>query len=768
MPQQDRIPAGSHTEDIWGVPVFRWMPRRFASLPEYQPENFGDSLAAALVHRIVSQQPPQHRPNRPARLLSIGSVLHFANSGDVVWGTGINGKIEGRRVGARGLDVRAVRGPKTRDALLTLGVPAPAVFGDPGLLVPEVFPETRRWAQQKRHKLAVVPNFNDARSFASHPNFVNPLAPLWDVVRRIIQSEFVVASSLHGIVIAEAFGIPVRPLSSVAEAPFKYEDYALGTGRDSLPTSETLDDAVRAGPIEPIEWDPQPLLSAFPYDLWRNIRHTHTITADSNADAEQLRRSWFEIREIATPDDEVLIVLDNADSRVIDASMTIAQDDRRVRLRSLGRSGESCENTLLRWARGRSATIRAADDVVISGQFTQHLYEHLQGGRAATLARVIEYGHGPDEDQWRDSLHAPETDIRTYNTLSGLMVSPQKMQDAGYRLEIGPLPLVNWNGSDVSVYDEVVALRKRRPRRKLSAGDMAAQLTPAAEALEATASTGSSLATAVLRYAADLIDPSENYNAADLDTLRRVLIAAGPAVTTISASVVLTSLGLPPMPSLAELTKSVDLLQDTLGPATASCADGLTSAVPLIARTVHADRLAQLRELVRALFSLRSEGQPLSAQSSRLFEAIDLSDEAFALACVDDSAFVLDSVTTNPFGLTIHGSAPKLLAETRLELWSTDVNYGSSRAGSLRCGSSSTDDGRFRGSVRHLFTPGGVLSLRARDSLSMTGLVTTQNAPNGVLQQLLRPVEIPLDGGDALLVRRPSAVSALRARLRQG
>ena len=50
------------------------------------------------------------------------------------------------------------------------------------------------------------------------PGFVNPLAPLWEVIRHIAQSEFVVASSLHGIIVAEALGVPVRPLGSRAEA----------------------------------------------------------------------------------------------------------------------------------------------------------------------------------------------------------------------------------------------------------------------------------------------------------------------------------------------------------------------------------------------------------------------------------------------------------------------------------------------------------------------------------------------------------------------
>ena len=55
--------------------------------------------------------------------------------------------------------VVAVRGPLTRQRMLSLSIDCPPVYGDPALLVPLVHP---RRSETTRRKLGIVPHYKDA------------------------------------------------------------------------------------------------------------------------------------------------------------------------------------------------------------------------------------------------------------------------------------------------------------------------------------------------------------------------------------------------------------------------------------------------------------------------------------------------------------------------------------------------------------------------------------------------------------------------------
>jgi pyruvyltransferase len=98
---------------------------------------------------------------------------------------------------------------------------------------------------------------------------VSPRQELWAVVTRIAQSRLVVGSSLHGIIVAEALGIPARAIGSARENTFKYDDYFLGTGRDPVGMlADDVNDAVRRGGAPGPIFSAQDLLAAFPADCW--------------------------------------------------------------------------------------------------------------------------------------------------------------------------------------------------------------------------------------------------------------------------------------------------------------------------------------------------------------------------------------------------------------------------------------------------------------------------------------------------------------------
>ena len=259
------------------VRIFSWNPRRSTLPPRvarwlpvgHRVNNFGDLLGPLVVSSILARhgiRPAQGL--RECTLFSVGSVLHFANDGDVVWGSGVNGKMPAESYLFDRLDVRAVRGPLTRDFLRGRGIAVPARFGDPALLLPDLAPELFAMTPRNQHEITVVPNFNDFPGYAVEPNVLDPRAPLEVCLRRIAGSRFVAGSSLHGIVVAESLGIPARVIASTAEHPFKYEDYYRGTGRDGVEAAGSVKEAIAMGGRGLPEFDADSLMAAFPVDLW--------------------------------------------------------------------------------------------------------------------------------------------------------------------------------------------------------------------------------------------------------------------------------------------------------------------------------------------------------------------------------------------------------------------------------------------------------------------------------------------------------------------
>jgi pyruvyltransferase len=248
-------------------------PRSVVSLTSWRPDrrrnNFGDALSAVVVGGMLARRglTLASLAVRPRSLLAIGSILHFAREGDVVWGTGLNGKVPASAHRFRALDVRAVRGPLTRAFLADRGVVSPAVYGDPALLLPTLFSD--RFQRHDDVRLSVIPNLHDLPLVVGRPDVVSPLDPWDQVIDRLLRSRFVVASSLHGVIVAEAFGVPARFVRlSGTESRLKYEDYLLGTGRTDEPFATSIDEALEMGGMSAPEFDTAGLMAAFPFDLW--------------------------------------------------------------------------------------------------------------------------------------------------------------------------------------------------------------------------------------------------------------------------------------------------------------------------------------------------------------------------------------------------------------------------------------------------------------------------------------------------------------------
>lgn len=231
--------------------------------------NFGDMLSPGLT-KALSGKNAVFRTSG-SRLFAVGSLIKFANKGDVVWGTGF---ISDNDKCKRGVIVNAVRGPLTREKLLQQGIDCPEVYGDPGLLLPALYPQKN----VARKGIGIIPHYVDyerVRSQLSAKGFrvIDVRAGIEPVIKAATQCEVLLCSSLHGCILGESYGIPtawVELSDKVVGKGFKFRDYYAASDRDPVRIDWRqqidIDAAVNlALDAESPKMNLLPLVDAFPY-----------------------------------------------------------------------------------------------------------------------------------------------------------------------------------------------------------------------------------------------------------------------------------------------------------------------------------------------------------------------------------------------------------------------------------------------------------------------------------------------------------------------
>ena len=220
------------------------IPLRFYRNVDETRRNWGDDLNIYLVEALSGRKVKiirtSDKENTDFNILSIGSICSELNWGSIIWGAGlINKEFE---LPARPVEVRAVRGPLTRKMLLEKGIECPAVYGDPALLLPLFYHP----AKKKHNRMTIVAHYVDADSEVvaqySHLKDVHMVDmghyDDWrDVIDAIANSDFVISSSLHGLIVAEAYGIPslwVEFSDKILGRWFKYIDFYESIGKKNM------------------------------------------------------------------------------------------------------------------------------------------------------------------------------------------------------------------------------------------------------------------------------------------------------------------------------------------------------------------------------------------------------------------------------------------------------------------------------------------------------------------------------------------------------
>lgn len=259
-----------------------WIPP-YSILGRY---NFGDDLNLFLIEKISGKRVIPYRYSIIGKLgkkknyLCIGSILNvLPNQQTEVWGSGVLS--DQLSLPARPVKVNAVRGPLTRQYLIEKGVECPEVYGDPAILLPGYFqPRTTI----KKYKLGVIPHYKDKDQLVVKQYERSKDIQVLDMINygscqefidRICSCEYIISSSLHGIIIADAYNIPnlwVEFSDNVQGAGFKFRDYYLSAGRyidnplhmiSFISLSELKDQINHAW--KPVSIDTKKLLDACPF-----------------------------------------------------------------------------------------------------------------------------------------------------------------------------------------------------------------------------------------------------------------------------------------------------------------------------------------------------------------------------------------------------------------------------------------------------------------------------------------------------------------------
>lgn len=197
-------------------------------------------------------------------MVTVGSLLTYKvlHSKSIVWGSGmllpsdlrfipkifpikraleqffsvrrLNKKIEAK--------IYAVRGVLTKQALLKVGCHCPSIYGDPGILLPIFYmPKI-----EKRYKVGIVLHHSQREQVSQiarevvNFKFISPQRQgntgVEEFIDEISSCEKIFTSSLHGLILAQAYHIPVqwikiKGLPIHRNSDFKFFDYFSGIGQ---------------------------------------------------------------------------------------------------------------------------------------------------------------------------------------------------------------------------------------------------------------------------------------------------------------------------------------------------------------------------------------------------------------------------------------------------------------------------------------------------------------------------------------------------------
>ena len=209
------------------MPVFYW---------DSKP-NFGDFIGPYLISKITGMSVLNIQNLQFSGIMAVGSIMQMLDRKNMtVWGSGLIEEPTDeviKNLQKYEPEILSVRGSETAKFLLEAGIDVPdkSVYGDPALILPLFYkpPETIY------KKIGVCPHHMHKEKFLSsvinkdYLKIIDVQKDVENVVNQISSSTVCISTSLHGLIIAQAYNIPWVWLEIIDDNlignDFKFKDF---------------------------------------------------------------------------------------------------------------------------------------------------------------------------------------------------------------------------------------------------------------------------------------------------------------------------------------------------------------------------------------------------------------------------------------------------------------------------------------------------------------------------------------------------------------
>lgn len=199
-----------------------WRPRK--------GKNFGDEMGALMLKHMGYKL--KRVALDKADLVCVGTIMETVESkakdGIAVWGAGVGHLHEGDNR----FNILALRG---KVSAMTYNANVP--LGDPALLVSRFYTK-----QPYKYNVGVVRHYVDTNDYPWADVVIDAMEPVEDVIAKISSCRTICSSSLHGLIVAQSFGIPAMRIDhpEVISGDIKWLDYQTALDRPLVQIQEEL------------------------------------------------------------------------------------------------------------------------------------------------------------------------------------------------------------------------------------------------------------------------------------------------------------------------------------------------------------------------------------------------------------------------------------------------------------------------------------------------------------------------------------------------